>query len=280
MECVILASGSHGNCIYIGNSTDGVVVDAGLGYVMKNLKEQKIKTGNIRALCITHEHSDHTRSAKAFLKSSKVPVLATGGTLNALIQGNIIPSFTNHAVCRKNVTHTIGSLTISSFGTYHDAIEPCGFVIDDIDSKIGVCLDTHKISESMFETLSSCDAVILESNYSVYAMENDRFPDCKKCMHCGADCRGDRCVKRIYPKYLKDRIRLDGHLSNEESSKCISKLSKSVDTIALAHLSENYNRPNIARELAEDAAGESGCRIFVSDQLPLYQENRIVKFQI
>jgi phosphoribosyl 1,2-cyclic phosphodiesterase len=84
----------------------------------------------------------------------------------------------------------------------------------------------------------------------------------------------------VYPRYLKDRIQNDGHLSNEDSSACIAELSKDVGIIALAHLSENYNRPNIARETALDAAGENKTTIFVSDQLAEYRERRLVKFQV
>ena len=85
---------------------------------------------------------------------------------------------------------------------------------------------------------------------------------------------------RDYPQYLKDRIREDGHLSNERSAETLGVLKNEVGTIALAHLSENYNRPNIARLSAEAALGESGSRLFVSDQLPFYREKRMVRFSV
>jgi hypothetical protein len=132
----------------------------------------------------------------------------------------------------------------------------------------------------MMTALCSCDAVVLESNYSEEAMKTDRFPACRECRLCGASCGGDCAVKRVYPRYLKDRIREDGHLSNEVSSKTLSVLKDHVGCVALAHLSENYNRPNLAREKAEEAARESGCVIHVSDQLPEYREKRMVRFSI
>ncbi|HJJ73037.1 MAG TPA: hypothetical protein O0X58_01565, partial [Methanocorpusculum sp.] len=173
-----------------------------------------------------------------------------------------------------------GTLTVTSFRTYHDAAEPTGFIIEDGDARIGVCLDTHTVSDSMMTALCSCDAVVLESNYSEEAMKTDRFPACRECRLCGASCGGDCAVKRVYPRYLKDRIREDGHLSNEVSSKTLSVLKDHVGCVALAHLSENYNRPNLAREKAEEAARESGCVIHVSDQLPEYREKRMVRFSI
>lgn len=280
MNCIMFASGSKGNCIYVGNKTDAVVVDAGMGYVKRVLESHKINMETIRALCITHEHSDHVRSAKAFVNAAKVPVYAMGGTLDAIIRDNLVSGSAKCVCMHEKETLDAGELSITAFRTYHDAAEPSGFVVDDGDARIGICLDTHKVSESMYAVLSGCDAVVLESNYSAAAMKTDRFPLCSVCRKCGAECMGNPCVKRLYPRYLKDRIQNDGHLSNESSSDVIKKLSREVGIIALAHLSENYNRPNIARESAENAAGESGCRIYVSDQLPEYRERRMVKFSV
>jgi Metal-dependent hydrolases of the beta-lactamase superfamily I len=280
MDCVMFASGSKGNCIYIGNGTDAVVIDAGMGYVKRVLEAYKINTDTIRGLLITHEHSDHARSAKGFVNAVKCPVYATGGTHDALVRDNLIPSAAKRVQMHDRIPLAAGGLEITSFRTFHDAAEPSGFIVDDGSSRIGVCLDTHQVNSDMYAALSSCDAAVLESNYSSPAMQTDRFPACAQCRHCGAECMGDLCVKRLYPRYLKDRIREDGHLSNEAAADVIRNLSREVGQIALAHLSENYNRPNIARESAETAAGESGCMIYVSDQLPEYRERRLVRFSV
>ena len=256
------------------------MIDAGLGYLMRTLQSMRLNTDNLRGLCITHEHSDHVRSAKAFVKAAHVPVFGSGGTLDAFRNGNIIPASAERVVCREHVPVQAGGLKITTFRAYHDAAEPTGFVIDDGDSRIGICLDTHEVSDTMKTILSACDAVVLESNYCSEAMKSDTFPECEICRACGAECQGNRCVLRVYPRYLKDRIRNDGHLSNENSSACIAELSKDVGIIALAHLSENYNRPNIAREMALAAAGESGTDIYVSDQLADYRERRLVRFEV
>lgn len=280
MDCVLLASGSKGNCIYIGNESDSIVIDAGLGYLMRTLQSMHLNTENLRGLCVTHEHSDHVRSAKAFVKAARVPVFASGGTLNALERENILSASAKRFVCHEHIPVQAGGLKITTFRAYHDAAEPTGFVIDDGDARIGICLDTHEVSDTMKTILSACDAVVLESNYCSEAMKSDRFPECELCRSCGANCQGNNCVLRVYPRYLKDRIQKDGHLSNEASSECIAELSKDVGIIALAHLSENYNRPNIAREMALAAAGESGTEIYVSDQLAEYRERRLVRFEV
>ena len=280
MECVMLASGSKGNSIYIGNDTDAVVIDAGIGYLMRTLKDFSLDISRIRALCLTHEHSDHVRSAKAFVKSMKIPVYGTGGTLDASVRGGFLPKTDRMVVCRDKIPETAGGLCVTTFRTWHDAAEPSGFVIDDGDSRIGVCLDTHEVTPEMCEIIRGCDALVLESNYCSCAMQTDTFPVCSVCRSCGAHCCGNRRVLCLYPRYLKDRIREDGHLSNEDSAAIQRMLSGYVGIIALAHLSENYNRPNLARESAEEAAGESGTEIYVSDQLPEYRERRLVRFTV
>ena len=280
MDCVLVASGSKGNCIYVGNGTDAVVVDAGVGYLKRTLEEYHLPAETVRALCVTHEHSDHCRSAKAFLKALHIPAAASGGTLSALAGMGQLSAGTEHITLRAAEPRMFGGLEITTFRTYHDAAEPTGFVIDDGEARIGICLDTHKVSDAMTAVLKSCDAVVLESNYSEQAMKTDRFPACAVCRKCGAECGGNCHVLRMYPQYLKDRIREDGHLSNERSAETVEVLRNDVGTVALAHLSENYNRPNIARTFAEEALKESGCRLFVSDQLPFYREKRMVRFSV
>lgn len=280
MECVLLASGSKGNSIYIGNDTDAVIIDAGIGYLKRTLEDMSLDTSRVRALCVTHEHSDHVRSARAFVKAMKVPVYGTGGTLDAAIRGGFLPQTAKLTICRDRMQEHAGDLSVTSFRTWHDAAEPSGFIIDDENAKIGVCLDTHKVTDAMLNLLHSCDAVILESNYCSCAMQTDQFPDCTACRSCGAQCAGNRKVLRLYSRYLKNRIQDDGHLSNETSAAIQRRLAGDVGIIALAHLSENYNRPNLARESAEDAAGESGTEIYVSDQLPAYRERRLVRFTV
>ncbi len=280
MDCVLIASGSKGNCIYIGNDTDAVVIDAGIGYIKRTIAEQKLPVSNIRGLLLTHEHADHARSAKAFLKSTRIPVAGSGGTLDATECAGNIPQSTQRIPLLENQDVFFDSLTVHSFKTYHDAVEPTGFVIDDGDARIGVCLDTHRVSETILAELASCDAVVLESNYSEHAIQTDKFEPCRECRHCGAECGGYWTVRYRYPRYLKDRIIQDGHLSNEASSSVIATLKNSVGTFALAHLSENYNRPNIARNAAEAAIGESSAQVYVSDQFPRYREKRMVRFSI
>lgn len=276
----MLASGSKGNCIYIGNDSDGVVIDAGIGYIARLLTENKLPLSNVRALLVTHEHSDHIRSAKAFLKSQHIPVAGSGGTLDKTERAGVIPAGSEKILMRETQQIQLNSLSIQLFRTYHDAAEPTGFIIDDGDSRIGVCLDTYQVSGTMFKQLATCDAVVLESNYSETAMQTDRFDPCETCRHCGAECGGYCPVRFTYPRYLKDRIIQDGHLSNEASSAVLSRLKDSVGTFALAHLSENYNRPNIARKKAEESLGESHAELYVSDQFPMYREKRMVKFTI
>ena len=280
MKCSILASGSKGNCIYVGNGTDAVVVDAGIGYLQDVITSCGLSTDNIRALCITHEHGDHCQTAPAFLNALRIPIAGSEGTLRALVNREQIPARTNHLVLHAGWPCRLGGMEVTSFRAYHDCSEPTGYIIDDGDASLAVLLDTNRVSDSMLTLLKTADAVVIESNYSETALKTDLFPPCPKCRGCGADCRGRRYVLQTYNQDLKDRIRYRSHMSNERTADVVRKLKDDVGTIALAHLSENYNRPNLARLASEEAVGESGCRLFVADQHPLYFEKRMVRFTV
>ena len=62
MRMMSIASGSSGNCIYIGTETTHILIDDGISRkrVIEGLTMLDIKAEDIDALLITHEHDDHT----------------------------------------------------------------------------------------------------------------------------------------------------------------------------------------------------------------------------
>ena len=60
-----LGSGSCGNCYYLSTGTDAIIIDCGVGIrrFKKHLSEYGMKLGYIKALLITHDHSDHIKAA-------------------------------------------------------------------------------------------------------------------------------------------------------------------------------------------------------------------------
>ena len=85
-EVCALASGSNGNCYYVGNSEEAVIIDAGVSRrkIIERLKARGLNPLKIKAVFITHEHSDHYRGAKIFSKKNGYPRVHIGTNPAAL----------------------------------------------------------------------------------------------------------------------------------------------------------------------------------------------------
>ena len=229
MDFFSLASGSSGNCIYVGANDDCVLVDAGIsakkmeGFLLAHM----IQPERLHGILITHEHSDHISGLPVFLKKHPVPVYATKETLQ-VIQHN--------CDCNKvdfSLFHCIdpcdclqfGSLTVHCCGISHDAYNPVAYAFEAGGRKIGMATDLGCISPDIVRHLSDSDVLYLESNYDRYML-----------------------LAGSYPYSLKQRIMGDkGHLSNEDSARLVSHvLHERLRYIILAHLSKENNVPDLA----------------------------------
>ncbi len=243
MRCIVLASGSKGNCFYIEGRSDAVLVDAGLSYreTVARLERAGGNPGLISAILVTHEHADHLGGLDAVAGRPKVPVFGTDGTLSEYLRTRRTSHrFQETVPCRFGEPCEAGGFEVETFATSHDALEPCGFVVRDGDLSIACCTDTGLVSPSMLERFTRCDAVVLESN------------------HCPVMLRDGP-----YPETLKRRIRSKrGHLSNTAAAACLTALGKEVGAVMLAHLSQINNTPGKARSTAC-----SGLGLFLNDVL-------------
>ena len=63
MRLVSIASGSSGNCIYVGSDHSHILVDAGISNkrIEQGLNEIGLKGSELDGIVITHEHSDHIK---------------------------------------------------------------------------------------------------------------------------------------------------------------------------------------------------------------------------
>ena len=96
-----LNSGSNGNCYYIESANDAVLIDAGISCkeVEKRMERLNLSIKKIKAIFITHEHSDHIYGLSSFLKKYPVPVYITPDTLKqgVDIPAHLIHSFKSHS---------------------------------------------------------------------------------------------------------------------------------------------------------------------------------------
>jgi phosphoribosyl 1,2-cyclic phosphodiesterase len=77
-----LNSGSNGNCYYVGNQHEAVLIDAGLTCreTESRLSRSGLDISKIKAIFISHEHSDHTRGAEVIARKYNIPIYLSPGS--------------------------------------------------------------------------------------------------------------------------------------------------------------------------------------------------------
>ena len=224
LEICALASGSNGNCYYIGNETEALLVDAGLSarQLQLRLAEKQINPSKIKAVLITHEHSDHCRGARVLGKRLGIPVYLTKKTFLAMRKA-VRPETPRWF--EPNMEFQLGEFAVFPFTKQHDAADACSFRISYAGKHIGVMTDIGEACQRVREEFTRCHAVFLESNYDDNMLMNGP-----------------------YPFYLKQRVSSSvGHLSNEQASQLLKEhAGEQLHTILLSHLSGENNTPEKA----------------------------------
>lgn len=230
-----IASGSNGNCYYIGNGQDAVLVDAGISCreTERRMARQGLSMQQVRAVFVSHEHSDHIKGLSVLANKYQLPVFLSNGTRAACKLA--IPERLLHGLVDQQ-TITINGLTVTAFLKCHDAAEPYSFVIQHSGVTIGVFTDIGRVCEQVATRFAECDAVFLEANYDV-----------------------DLLMRGRYPYFLKSRIRGGyGHLSNAEALALFTEhRSPRLTHLFLAHLSRDNNDPDLVTALFRRHAGNT-----------------------
>jgi phosphoribosyl 1,2-cyclic phosphodiesterase len=219
-----LNSGSNGNCYYVGNELEAVLIDAGISCreTEKRMKRLGLSMDKVIAIFISHEHGDHIAGVSVIAKKHNLPVYITSPTLThgrMQLGKEMVKTFSAH----KPVT--IGALSITAFPKFHDASDPHSFIISYGSVTVGV-----------FTDLGKCHAAFLEANYDTDMLE-----------------------KGGYPRHLKNRISSGmGHLSNEQALQVfIDHRPVHMSHLLLSHLSKNNNDPKLVEDLFNQHAGDT-----------------------
>jgi phosphoribosyl 1,2-cyclic phosphodiesterase len=245
-----LNSGSNGNCYYVGNEQEAVLVDAGISCreIERRMKRLGLSMQKIKAVFISHEHSDHIRGLATLSKKYQLPVYITPATLKfgrLWLEQHLIHSFNAQEPV------VIGSIEVKAFPKLHDAADPFSFLISCKEIRVGVFTDIGLPCQQLVNHFKQCHAAFLEANYD-----------------------DDMLDKGGYPYHLKQRIRGErGHLSNKQALELFRKHRPSFMThLLLSHLSKNNNCPKLVEELFNEHA--AGTRIIVAsryEETPVYQ---------
>jgi len=242
MDLCSIASGSTGNCIYIGSERAGILVDAGISgkKVEDGLRTMDRSGKDLKGLLITHEHSDHIKGVGVLARKHHLPIYATPGTIRAVKEAPGIGAIDEelfHEI-HADESFQIEDLTILPFRISHDAAEPVAYRVSHDKQNVAVCTDLGFYDAYIVDHLKGLDAVLLESNHDINMLQ------------VGS-----------YPYYLKQRILgRRGHLSNENAGRLLSEiLHDNLKTIMLGHLSKENNYEALAFETvcAEITMGEN-----------------------
>ena len=224
IEICALASGSNGNSYYIGNQDEAILVDAGISarQLMQRMQNRGLDFRKIKAVFLSHEHSDHSRGIQVLSKRLGVNIWISKQTYYALP-----PSFRPLwvRIFEPGETIQVGSFNIHTFLKNHDGVDPCSFRIEHKEGSIGVFTDIGEPCERVKDALQKCDAIFIEANYD------------EKMLWEGS-----------YPWYLKKRIASAvGHLSNRQALELIQQHApEMLKCIFLSHLSQENNTPALA----------------------------------
>ncbi|MEO6000138.1 MAG: MBL fold metallo-hydrolase [Chitinophagaceae bacterium] len=222
-----LNSGSNGNCYYIGNEEEAILIDAGISCreTEKRLKRLHLSIEKIKAIFVSHEHSDHITGIVQLAKKYQLPIYITAGTRTGsrlILEEHLAVTFAAYHPVK------IGGLTITPFPKFHDACDPHSFIVSSSSVTVGIFTDIGIACDQVIRYFQQCHAAFLESNYDVDMLNNGR-----------------------YPYYLKKRISGGkGHLSNAQAlALFLTHRPPFMTHLLLSHLSQNNNCPKLVEEL-------------------------------
>jgi phosphoribosyl 1,2-cyclic phosphodiesterase len=244
-----LNSGSNGNCYYIGNGEEAILVDAGISCreTEKRMKRLSLRMDSLKAIFISHEHTDHINGVVVLSKKYNLPVYITEATeqfSNLKLDKSLVKRF------KANEPLAIGKLTVIAFRKEHDAGDPHSFVVSSASVNVGVITDIGMACKKVIHHFKQCHAAFLEANYDEEMLQNGS-----------------------YPVHLKRRISEGkGHLSNIQALDLFIKHRPPFMThLILSHLSKNNNDPGIVNTLFHQHAGS--IRIVIASR---YEETEVI----
>ena len=236
-----LNSGSNGNCYYVGNNTDAVLIDVGLSCreTEKRMNKLGLNMKTVKAIFVSHEHGDHIKGVSTLANKYNLPVYITAKT--AVNGPRLISHIAKTFTASQPVA--VGDLNITAFTKFHDAADPHSFIISYNNITVGVLTDIGTVCKEVINYFKQCHAVFLESNYDEQMLENGK-----------------------YPIHLKNRIRGGhGHLSNKEALELFTThRSPLLSHLLLSHLSKENNSVELVEQLFKQHA--KGINITVASR--------------
>ena len=234
LKFLSLASGSSGNCYYLGTEEYGILLDAGISIrtIKKVFKDHKIDMEQIMGIFITHDHADHIKSVGILGEKQNIPVYATEKVHAGIDRSRYVEEklYNSKRILQKEEPVEIRDFRITAFEIPHDSSDNVGYLIEFGEHKIVLATDAGHISEKMAQYIRIANHLIIEANYDLEMLKSG-----------------------TYPQFLKQRIMNgSGHLSNKETADFLAaNFDLHLKNIWLCHLSKDNNHPELAYKTVE-----------------------------
>lgn len=239
-----LASGSSGNCYYLGSSEYGILIDAGISIrtIKKTLKDKDIDFNKIIAILITHDHADHIKTVGCLGEKYNIPVYATERVHNGIDRSRYVEEtlYQSRKIIEKETPFNIRDFHIEAFEVSHDSSDNVGYSIEYGNHCFTIATDVGYITDTVKKYLCKANYLVLEANYD------------EEMLRFGS-----------YPEFLKERVSSrTGHLSNREAADFLaSYYTPELKNIWLCHLSRENNHPELAYKTVDIRLSQEGIRV-------------------
>lgn len=239
-----LASGSSGNCYYLGTPEFGVLIDAGIGIrtIKKVLKDHSIDFERLVGILITHDHADHIKTVGCLGEKYNIPVYATEKVHKGIEKSRYVEEmlYSSKRVIEKEISFHIRDFKITAFEVPHDSTDNVGYHIEYSEQRFTIATDVGHITETVAQYICKANRLILEANYD------------EEMLKFGT-----------YPAFLKERVSSPtGHLSNREAAEFLAThYTPQLKDIWLCHLSRDNNHPELAYKTIDIRLFQEGVRV-------------------
>ena len=244
MKFISFGSGSSGNCYYLLEDGIGLIIDAGIGIrsFKKYFREYGFTYPTLKAILVTHDHTDHVKAVGALSGEYNLEVFATEEVHKGILNNYYTHKKVRPELCRTYLPGddwSIGPYHITTFTVPHDASHNCGYFIETATTNFCFITDAGSFTPEMISFIRRARNLVIEANYDAAML--DEGP---------------------YPLHLKKRIKAPtGHACNAETARILEEnLAATTENIWLCHLSEENNHPELARKTIAQALERSDCK--------------------
>lgn len=244
MHFTIFASGSTGNCALVSSGNTHVLVDAGISAkrIEACLAHWNVSLSALDGVVITHPHRDHIGGLEILIKHADFPIYATEPAARQLCYR--LPIDHRIHTFQAGSPFPLGELSVRGVPTRHDAPGSVGYRFTDPAGKSAcIVTDLGVVTQVVEDAVMGCSVAVIECNHDLDCLRQGPYP---------------------YP--LQRRVAgPEGHLCNEDGAAlCALAVQAGAHTVALAHLSQQNNSPDLARAAVEQALAGFDARVEVA----------------